>query len=31
MAACQEEIAVVGALFEKWEYFVGDLIFAGEL
>ena len=31
VAACQEGMAVVGELFEKGEYFVGDLIFAGEL
>ena len=31
VAACQEGMAVVGDLFEKGEYFVGDLIFAGEL
>ncbi len=29
--ACQQGMAVVGDLFEKGEYFVGDLIFAGEL
>lgn len=29
--ACQEGMAIVGDLFEKNEYFVGDLIFAGEL
>lgn len=29
--ACQQGMAVVGELFEKNEYFVGDLIFAGEL
>lgn len=29
--ACQEGMAIVGELFEKGEYFVGDLIFAGEL
>ncbi|MFZ7121430.1 MAG: cobalamin B12-binding domain-containing protein [Eubacteriaceae bacterium] len=29
--ACQAGMAVVGDLFEKGEYFVGDLIFAGEL
>lgn len=29
--ACQEGMAVVGDLFESGEYFVGDLIFAGEL
>ncbi|MFZ7130875.1 MAG: cobalamin B12-binding domain-containing protein [Eubacteriales bacterium] len=31
VSACQEGMAVVGDLFEKGEYFVGDLIFAGEL
>ncbi|MPW26149.1 cobalamin-binding protein [Alkalibaculum sp. M08DMB] len=31
VAACQEGMAEVGELFEKGEYFVGDLIFAGEL
>ncbi|MPW24724.1 cobalamin-binding protein [Alkalibaculum sp. M08DMB] len=31
VAACQEGMAEVGDLFEKGEYFVGDLIFAGEL
>jgi len=31
VAACQEGMAVVGDLFENGEYFVGDLIFAGEL
>ncbi len=29
--ACQQGMAIVGELFEKSEYFVGDLIFAGEL
>lgn len=29
--ACQKGMAVVGDYFEKNEYFVGDLIFAGEL
>ncbi len=29
--ACQKGMALVGDLFEKNEYFVGDLIFAGEL
>lgn len=29
--ACQQGMAMVGELFEKNEYFVGDLIFAGEL
>jgi methanogenic corrinoid protein MtbC1 len=29
--ACQQGMAIVGDLFEKSEYFVGDLIFAGEL
>ncbi len=31
VAACQAGMAVVGDLFEEGEYFVGDLIFAGEL
>ncbi|KNZ42990.1 cobalamin B12-binding domain-containing protein [Acetobacterium bakii] len=31
VAACQGGMAFVGDLFEKGEYFVGDLIFAGEL
>lgn len=31
VAACQQGMAIVGDLFEKSEYFVGDLIFAGEL
>ena len=31
VAACQGGMAIVGELFEKGEYFVGDLIFAGEL
>ncbi len=29
--ACQQGMKVVGDLYEKSEYFVGDLIFAGEL
>lgn len=29
--ACQQGMAIVGDLFDKGEYFVGDLIFAGEL
>lgn len=29
--ACQKGMTIVGNLFEKNEYFVGDLIFAGEL
>ncbi|OLN29476.1 cobalamin B12-binding domain-containing protein [Desulfosporosinus metallidurans] len=29
--ACQQGMAIVGDLFEKNEYYVGDLIFAGEL
>jgi dimethylamine corrinoid protein len=29
--ACQQGMEIVGSLFEKGEYFVGDLIFAGEL
>lgn len=31
VAACQDGMAMVGDLFESGEYFVGDLIFAGEL
>ena len=31
MAACQEGLDTVGTLFERGEYFVGDLIYAGEL
>lgn len=31
VGACQNGMALVGDLFEKGEYFVGDLIFAGEL
>ncbi|MCR4436069.1 MAG: cobalamin-dependent protein [Clostridiales bacterium] len=31
LAACQEGMNVVGDLFESGEYFVADLIFAGEL
>lgn len=31
VAACQAGMAVVGDLFESGDYFVGDLIFAGEL
>jgi len=31
VAACQQGMAKVGELFESGEYFVGDLIFAGEL
>ncbi|QSX08474.1 cobalamin-dependent protein [Alkalibacter rhizosphaerae] len=31
VTACQEGMAKVGDLFESGEYFVGDLIFAGEL
>lgn len=31
IAACQEGMTLVGDLFERGEYFVGDLIFAGEL
>lgn len=31
MKACQEGLNLVGDLFEQGEYFVGDLIFAGEL
>jgi methanogenic corrinoid protein MtbC1 len=31
VAACQAGMAIVGELFETGEYFVGDLIYAGEL
>lgn len=31
MEACQEGMGLVGKRFEEGEYFVGDLIFAGEL
>ena len=31
VAACQSGMGIVGELFEQGEYFVGDLIFAGEL
>ena len=31
MAACQKGMDIVGNLFEQGEYFVGDLIYAGEL
>jgi methanogenic corrinoid protein MtbC1 len=31
VAACQQGMEIVGSNFEKGEYFVGDLIFAGEL
>lgn len=31
VGACQAGMAVVGELFERGEYFVGDLVFAGEL
>ncbi len=31
MAACQAGMDIVGKLFESGEYFVGDLIYAGEL
>lgn len=31
VAACQAGMAIVGDLFESGDYFVGDLIFAGEL
>ncbi len=31
MNACQQGMAVVGDLFDSGEYFVGDLIYAGEL
>ena len=29
--ACKQGMEIVGSNFEKGEYFVGDLIFAGEL
>jgi methanogenic corrinoid protein MtbC1 len=31
ISACQDGMVRVGSLFEKGEYFIGDLIFAGEL
>ncbi|QSX09512.1 cobalamin-dependent protein [Alkalibacter rhizosphaerae] len=31
VAACQDGMEVIGDMFERGEYFVGDLIFAGEL
>ena len=31
LAACQKGMDIVGSLFEEGEYFVGDLIYAGEL
>ena len=31
MQACQQGMEIVGSLFEEGEYFVGDLIYAGEL
>lgn len=31
MTACQKGMDIVGSLFEEGEYFVGDLIYAGEL
>lgn len=31
VSACQQGMAIVGDLFDAKEYFVGDLIFAGEL
>ena len=31
MEACQKGMEKVGSLFEEGEYFVGDLIYAGEL
>ncbi|HHV17844.1 MAG TPA: cobalamin-binding protein [Thermoanaerobacterales bacterium] len=31
IAACQDGMSIVGNKFEEGEYFVGDLIFAGEL
>lgn len=31
VVACQQGMSIVGDLFEKGKYFIGDLIFAGEL
>lgn len=31
MSACQQGMSLVGDLFDQGEYFVGDLIYAGEL
>ena len=31
MEACQKGMSRVGTLFEEGEYFVGDLIYAGEI
>ena len=31
VAACQDGMSIVGKMFEEGEYFVGDLIYAGEL
>ena len=31
MEACQKGMDIVGKLFEEGEYFVGDLVYAGEL
>ena len=31
LTACQKGMGIVGELFEKCEYFIGDLIFSGEL
>jgi methanogenic corrinoid protein MtbC1 len=31
ISACQNGMVTVGSLFEKGDYFIGDLIFAGEL
>jgi methanogenic corrinoid protein MtbC1 len=31
LTACQDGMQIVGGLFEKGEYFIGDLIFSGEL
>lgn len=31
LSACQEGMNIIGDRFEKGEYFVGDLVFAGEL
>ncbi len=31
MDACQQGMDIVGKLFEEGEYFVGDLIYAGEI
>ena len=31
MAACQEGMEAIGVLFDEGEYFVGDLVYAGEI